>query len=159
MKAHSKCEECGSQCKKCNKWNKECTAFKYDPCPGCGNREVIFHGQNAVKEFCAWLSSKQHANVTVIAHNARAYDAYFIHNYLFKHSITSEIIFRDSKIMYCKVGGSLNIKILDSLNFLNMPLDKPPKSFGLKEMKKGYFSHMYNTQEMNNLEGSKVLPH
>ena len=38
--------------------------------------------------------------------------------------------------MYCKVGRGLNIKILDSLNFLNMPLDKLPKSFGLKEMKK-----------------------
>ena len=41
--------------------------------------------------------------------------------------------------MYCKVGRGLNIKILDSLNFLNMPLDKLPKSFGLKEMKKDIF--------------------
>ena len=49
----------------------------------------------------------------------------------------------------------MNIKILDSLNFLNMPLDKLPKSFGLK----GYFPHLYNTQEMNNLGGSKFLPH
>ena len=59
--------------------------------------------------------------------------------------------------MYCKVGRGLNIKKLDSLNFQNMPLDKLPKSFGLKEMKKGYFPHLYNTQEMNNLEGSKFL--
>ena len=55
--------------------------------------------------------------------------------------------------MYCKVGRGLNIKILD------MPLDNLPKSFTLKEMKKGYFPHLYNTQEMNNLEGSKFLPH
>ena len=41
--------------------------------------------------------------------------------------------------MYCKVGRGLKIKILDSLNFLNMPLDNLPKSFALKEMKKGYF--------------------
>ena len=54
-------------------------------------------------------------------------------------SITAEIIFRGSKIMYCKVGRGLNIKILDSLNFLNMPLDKLPKSFGLKE-KRIFFS-------------------
>ena len=40
-----------------------------------------------------------------------------------------------------------------------MPLDKLPKSFGLKEMKKGYFPHIYNTQQINNLEGSKFLPH
>ena len=61
--------------------------------------------------------------------------------------------------MYCKVGRGLNIKILDSLNFLNMPLDNLPKSFALKEMKKGYFPHLYNTQEKNNLEGSKFSPH
>ena len=148
-----------SWCKKCDKWNKEHTTFKYDPCTGCGNREVIFHGQNTVREFWSWLLSKQHINVTVIAHNARAYDAYFIYNYLLMQSITPEIIFRGSKIMYCKVGRGLNIKILDSLNFLNMPLDKLAKSFGLREMKKGYFPHLYNTQQMNNLEGPKFLPH
>ena len=159
VKPNSKCKVCGSQCKKCDKWNKECTTFKYDPCMGCENREVIFHGQNTVREFCLWLFSEQHINVTVIAHNARAYNAYFIYNYLLMQSITPKIIFRGSKIMYCKVGRGLNIKILDSLNFLNMPLDKLPKSFGLKEMKKGYFPHLYNTQQMNNLEGSKFLPH
>ena len=57
-------------------------------------------------------------------------------------SITPEIIFRGSKIMYCKGGRGLNIKILDSLNFLNMPLGNLPKSFALKEMKKGYFPHL-----------------
>ena len=126
---------------------------------GCGDRKVIFHGQNTVREFCSWLFSEQHINVTVIAHNARAYDVYFIYNYLLTQSITPKIIFRGSKIMYGKVGRGLNIKILDSLNFLNMPLDKLPKSFGLKEMKKGYFPHLYNTQQMNNLKGSKFLPH
>ena len=142
VKPNCKCKVCGNLFKKCAKWNKECTAFKYDPCTGCGNREVILHRQNTVKEFCAWLYSKQHANVTAIAHNARAYDAYFIFYCLLMQSITPEIIFRGSKIMYCKVGRGLNIKILDSLNFLNMPLDKHLKSFGLKEMKKGYFPHL-----------------
>ena len=103
VKPNSKCEVCRSRCKKCDKWNKEHTTFKYDPCTGCGNREV-FHGQNTVREFCSWLFSEQHINVTVIAHNARAYDMYFIYNYLLMQSITPEIIFRGSKIMYCKVG-------------------------------------------------------
>ena len=93
VKPNSKCKVCRSRCKKCDKWNKEHTTFKYDPCTGCGNREVIFHGQNTVREFCLWLFSKQHINVTVIAHNARAYDAYFIYNYLLTQSITPKIIF------------------------------------------------------------------
>ena len=41
VKPKYKCKVCGNRCKKCNKWNKKCTAFKYDPCQGCGNREVI----------------------------------------------------------------------------------------------------------------------
>ena len=51
VKPNSKCKVCGNQCKKCNKWNKECTAFKYDPCIGCGNREVIFYGKIQSRNF------------------------------------------------------------------------------------------------------------
>ena len=56
-------------------------------------------------------------------------------------------IFSGSKIMYMKVGKGLNIRILDSLNFLPMPLANLPKSFDLKEMKQGFFPHLYNTIE------------
>ena len=59
--------------------------------------------------------------------------------------------------MYCHVSSGLNIRLLDSLNFLNMPLSQPPKSFELVEMKKGYFPHLYNTQENNMLESKKTF--
>ena len=59
--------------------------------------------------------------------------------------------------MYCHVGSTLNIQLLDLLNFLNMPLSQLPKSVGLVEMKKGYFPHLYNTQENNMLESKKHL--
>ena len=59
--------------------------------------------------------------------------------------------------MYCHVGSGLNIQLLDSLNFLNMALSQLPKSFELVEMKKGYFPHLYNTQENNMLESKKHL--
>ena len=59
--------------------------------------------------------------------------------------------------MYCHVSSSLNIRLLDSLNFLNMLLSQLPKSFGLVEMNKGYFPHLYNTQENNMLESKKHL--
>ena len=65
--------------------------------------KLIFHGQNTVREFCAWLFSKQHANVTVIAHNARAYDAYFIYNYLLEQIITPEIILKVLKLCTVKL--------------------------------------------------------
>ena len=46
--------------------------------------------------------------------------------------------------------GGLNIRLLDSLNFLPMPLAQLPKSFGLVELKKGFFSHFYNTTDHQN---------
>ena len=51
--------------------------------------------------------------------------------------------------MYCHVGADFNIKLLDSLNFLNMPLSKLPKSFGLHELRKEYFPHLYNMEKIN----------
>ena len=61
--------------------------------------------------------------------------------------IIPEIIFKGLKIMYCKINNQLNIRMLDSLNFLPMALSQLPKSFGLEELKKGYFTHLYNAPE------------
>ena len=33
----------------------------------------------------------------------------------------------------------LSIRFIDSLNFLQMPLKSFPKTFGMSELKKGYF--------------------
>ena len=69
---------------------------------------MIFSGSNTGNEFCKWLISEQHRNVTAIAHNSRAYDAYFIYDYLMRNSIVPEpSIFSGSKIMFMKVGRGL----------------------------------------------------
>ena len=61
------------------------------------------------------------------------------------------IIFSGSKIMYMNVpSDGLNIRLLDSLNFLPMPLTQLPKSFGLVELEKGFFPHLYNTEKHQN---------
>lgn len=44
--------------------------------------------------------------------------------------------------MHVKRG--LNIKMLDSVNFLPMKLAKLPEAFGFKELKKGFFPHKFN---------------
>ena len=116
-----------------------------------GKRQKIFQGKDTTKEFCDWLIDEKNMNSTVIAHNGRAYDGYFIYDYLMKKGIVPDpVIFTGSKIMYMKVGKGLNIRFLDSLNFLPMPLAKLPKSFGLEEKKKGFFPHLYNTPEHEN---------
>ena len=152
----SKCTQCGSRCELCNKFDKKEKEWERNPCEGWGKRQVIFSGPETKEKFCKWLINEQHRNSIVIAHNARAYDAYFIYDYLMKNGIIPEpSIFNGSKIMFMKVSRGLNIRILDSLNFLPMPLANLPKSFGLTELKKGYFPHFYNTKEHQ----SDVLSH
>ena len=113
----SKCKECGSRCELCNKFDKK-KEWERNPCEGCGNRQVIFKGTETKEKFCKWLINEQHKDCTVIAHNARAYDVYFIYDYLMKNGIIPEpSIFSGSKIMFMKVNRGLNMRILDSLNF------------------------------------------
>ena len=134
-----KCSTCRNRCKSYDEWNKSKSEFQHKPCQDFSQREMVFSSPNMVNNFCNWLFSSQHWNVMAIAHNARAYDAYFLYDYLLNQSITTNIIFWGSKIMYCHVGVNLNIKLLDSLNFLSMALSRLPQSFGLEELRKGYF--------------------
>ena len=39
------------------------------------------------------------------------------------------------------------IRFIDSLSFFQMPLSAFPKTFGIEELKKGYFPHLFNTPD------------
>ena len=147
--SESTCNNCGSRCMICDKFNEDENEFERYPCVGCGKRQMMFKGPNTQEECCKWLISTQHKDFTVIAHNARGYDSYFIYDYLIANSHTPDpVIFSGSKIMYMRVStGGMNIRLLDSLNFLPMPLAQLPKSFGLEELKKGFFPHFFNTPD------------
>ena len=70
-----------------------------------------------------------------------------MYNHLMQIGISPDpAIFSGPKIMYMYIQ-KLNMKLLDSLNFLPMALDKLPNSFDLKDLKKGFFPHLYNTIE------------
>ena len=143
----SKCYSCGSRCDMCNEYNSELKEYENMPCEGCGFRQVIFSGRNTTEQFCKWLFTKSHKGYNVIAHNARGYDSYFLYDYLMLTGNRPDpVIFSGSKIMYMNVNR-LSMRLLDSLNFLPMPLAKLPKSFGLEEKKKGFFPHFFNTKE------------
>ena len=47
----------------------------------------------------------------------------------------------------------LSIRFIDSLNFLQMPLKSFPKTFGMEELKKGYFPHYLNKECNKNYVG------
>jgi hypothetical protein len=113
--------------------------------------EVLFEGENTVKEFCDWLFDGKKNGSIAIAHNSRGYDAFFIIDYLHAQGIKPvAVIQMGQKILSFEAKG---VKFLDSLSFLPMPLSNFPKTFNLTEMKKGYFPHFFNREENWNYIG------
>ena len=47
----------------------------------------------------------------------------------------------------------MNVKFLDSLNYLHMLLSALPKAYGLSEVEKGTFPHLFNIPENQNYIG------
>ena len=115
--------------------------------------EQIFRGENTTVDFCKWLFTVDHQGCIVVAHNFQGYDGYFIQNYLNKNAVKYEVILRGAKILSMTVP-MFNIKFIDSLNFMPMPLAQFPKTFGMSELCKGYFPHMFNKEENQNYVGA-----
>ena len=113
-------------------------------CKNCKKNQRVFSGINTRDEFCQWLFSEENNNATCIAHNFKGYDSYFILQYLYNNAIVPKIIYNGAKIMYIHVPF-VNVRFIDSFNFLPMALSKLPKSFGFEELCKGYFPHFFNT--------------
>lgn len=49
---------------------------------------------------------------------------------------------------------NLNLRIIDSINFVQRALSSFPSTFGLRKFKKGYFPHFFNKQHNQNHIGS-----
>ena len=142
VKSESRCQDCSTCCSRCEDLDVPCTGT------ACGLREVVFQGQDTARTFGKWLFSSQHKYFKTVCHNMKGYDGYFLLEYLIDQSMRPDkIIYNGSKIMYMTVEKDLHIKVIDSLNFLPMKLSKLPKAFGLKELKKGWFPHFFNTRE------------
>ena len=95
------------------------------------------------KDFCEWVFRKEHKGYTFIAHNLKGYDGQFILNWCVNNGIRPETIYRGNKIMILKVK-EFGVRFIDSLNFIPQALRTFPKTFGLSEIKKGYFPHYFN---------------
>jgi len=96
--------------------------------------------------------AKNFKQVVVIAHNGQSFDHQFILNELLhKSDIEPKLIMRGTKIIQMQIK---NIRFLDSMNYLAMPLSQLPKAFDLStNLKKGYFPHLFNRTENINYVG------
>lgn len=61
------------------------------------------------------------------------------------------------KILQLQVKQEFNIRFIDSLSFILMPLKAFPKTSGLNELCKGYIPHYFNKQDNQNYVGA--YPH
>ena len=120
--------------------------------------EWIFEGNDTTKNFYKWLFSKEHQGCIVVAHNFQGYDGYFIQDFLNKNAMKYDVILRGAKILSMTVP-MFDMKFIDSLNFIPMPLVAFPKTFGESELCKGYFPHLFNKEENQNYIGPIPATH
>ena len=111
------------------------------------SRPVRFQGEHCLRDFLEWLDTltqEDTRSVKVLAHNFQGYDGYFVVN---------QYHFNNQKIQQIRNGCKLlevkhdKIRFIDSLSFFQMPLAAFPKTFGLTELRKGYFPHKFNIPE------------
>ncbi|XP_041478761.1 uncharacterized protein LOC121426498 isoform X1 [Lytechinus variegatus] len=123
-------------------------------CEGCldGRAGITFEGKDTLRDFSEWLFSPAHDGDIAIAHISKAYDSYFLLNHLVTKGIVPEVIMNGGKILSLRTKDP-KIVVKDSLNFFQMGLAKLPKTFGIKELKKGFFPHLFNTEENENYVG------
>ncbi|XP_078364066.1 uncharacterized protein LOC144648356 [Oculina patagonica] len=106
-----------------------------------------FEGPDCVKQFLEWLETlteKGEQPLTVIAHNFQGYDSHFCLKEYRKQGRIVERILNGAKVLQLTVNV---IRFIDSLFFFQMPLSAFPKTFGITELKKGHFPHLFNTPE------------
>ena len=118
--------------------------------------EFVFEGYHALHEFCEFVFSIKHKGYCLIAHNVKGFDAVLIQRWLIDHRPTADmhVIHSGQKIMQLTLND-YQIRLIDSLNFLQMPLSKFPATFGLdlSTYSKGDFPFKFNTFENQNYVG------
>lgn len=102
--------------------------------------DEVFYFENEDK-FISWLYREEHKGYTFIAHNAGRYDTHFIKKkFISRGILTSDIVTGNTfiEVKTIKYG----IRFIDSYRFIPIPLRKFPQTFGIKDIKKGFFPYL-----------------
>lgn len=113
----------------------------------------LFYGDTCMQDFLKWLDDLMKADTRpfiVLAHNFQGYDGYFIVNEYHKQNRILQQHRNGAKLLQVKYD---DITFIDSLSFFPMPLSSFPKTFGLTELKKGFFPHLFNIPTNQDYEG------
>ena len=118
---------------------------------------VLLYGQDCTARFIEVIDELavdgegDDRRVIVLFHNLKGYDGMFLlhHHYRVHREVTDQITV-GTKIL-CFTSDHLTFK--DSLCFLPFPLSAFPATFGLTELRKGFFPHLFNTLDNQDYEG------
>lgn len=95
---------------------------------------------------------KKRPRICAIAHNFSGFDGQFVmKTALDRYDTEMSVIMRGSKIL--KLNLLNKVTFIDSLNFLPMALAKFPTAFGLEDLQKGFYPHLFNTVDNYNYSG------
>ena len=140
-------------CYSCKTYTEKYIFYDFECIQSSGTHEVnlaISHDfsgheyvHNSIEEFCKFFLNDKFKGYTFIAHNSKGYDGHFILKRLINQGIKPYCIYNGCKIMFMELP-KLSIRFIDSLNFLQMPLKSFPKTFGMSELRKGFFPHFFN---------------
>ena len=130
-----------------------------------GRSKTIYHhwGTNCVSLFLdtveTWAEEEKQENggkgklpeYTIFFHNLKGFDGVLTTNTLYNQNLkVTDQMGTGTKMLHFKHH---NLILKDSLNFFNMPLAAFPKTFGLTELKKGFFPHKFSMLEHLHYEG------
>ena len=131
-------------------------------CYALRDNDTIFHhwGTNCVQAFIKtilnWSKERKKEagaqDMTIFFHNLKGFDGIFMMDALYKLNLkVTDIMGTGTKMLHFK---HKNLVFKDSLSFLNMPQTNFTNTFGLRELKKGWFPHKFSKLENFHYEGT-----
>ena len=120
------------------------------------DQPMRFPGPYCTRDFLEWLDTltlNDTRQVNVLAHNFQGYDGYFVVQQYHSDNRIVQQLRNGCKLLEVKHD---RIRFIDSLSFFQMPLSAFPKTFGLTELKKGYFPHKFNIRDHQTYVG--IIP-
>lgn len=118
-----------------------------------GEDEIVESGEkdfginySVFKDVGKFIFQQKFSEFTCIAHNLKGFDGCFLLRYLIEEGIHVELIANGLKLTSIYVP-QFEIRMIDSLNFLQMRLGDMPKTLGIEHIvrAKGYFPHFFTS--------------
>ena len=118
-------------------------------------------GDDCVEKFLLQLETwcqQGEQPLIVLAHNFQGYDSYPVIDKLHEMRVALSQIRNGGKVLQLSCFDKA-VRFIDSMSFFSMKLSKFPKTFGLTELKKGYFPHLFNIEANQHYVGPLPAAH